>query len=242
MKKSLFILSIFIFSVNVAFSQEKVTNIPKFDDKSWHWGYYLGANYYSFNVLPTRLGMITTDNNTQKDRMGIQVQSTPGLTVGLISDFRLNEYFNLRFEPGLNYATRKLIYDNEIISNSGDSNGLERSISSTYIDLTLLVKFGGKRSKNIKPYVIGGAKLSIDLNSKEDNSEDNTNGVFKMKTITASYDLGAGIDWYLPYFKFSTELRGSFGVMNEMVEDQTIYTTSIEKLRTRAIFFVLKFE
>lgn len=239
MKKILLIISIIILGVNFTYAQrEKVNNIPDFDAKKWHWGYFLGINYYDFNIDPSSAGMI-------ENRLAMDVNSSPGLNVGLIGDYKLNENVNLRFEPGLNYSHRTLIYEPGIVA----SNDTIREINSTYIDLPFYAKIGGKRRKNIRPYAIGGLKLSFDLASKSNSSEDNNAGVFRMKPISFFWDAGAGIDWYLPYFKLSTEIRGSFSMFNEMLEDgnppgseTTPYTNSIDNLRSRAIFFVLKFE
>jgi hypothetical protein len=108
------------------------------------------------------------------------------------------------------------------------------------------LKFGGKRKHNIRPYLIGGINLGIDLKSNEHSPANNTNGIdgFRMTTFNYSWQAGAGIDWYLPHFKFTTELRGSFGINNELIKDpeKTPWTDPIDILQTRAVFFVVKFE
>jgi len=231
-------------------AQRNVDNLPNFDKKRWHWGYYLGLNYYDFKISPTQLGLVN-------HKLGMKVNPSAGFSVGLIGDIRINDYFNLRIEPGLSYTTRVLDYDKEVmesIPNNGVPNYLNdtlRNINSTYVNLPILVKIGGLRKNNIRPYIIGGINIGLDLASHENSSDDNTNGedAFRMKTLNLFWEGGAGIDWYLPYFKFTTEIRGSFGVFDEIVDDgdppgskTTPWTGSIDKLQTRAIFLVLKFE
>jgi opacity protein-like surface antigen len=252
MTKKILILILFplLFASNLL-AQRDLDNIPNFDEQRWHWGYFLGVNHYDFSIVPTDAGM--TDNN----QLGVNTETTIGFSVGLIGDLKLNDYFNLRFEPGLDIAKRELVYRRELLEqypNIGDPDYLNdtiRNINSTYINLPLLLKFGGKRRHNIRPYAIGGMNLGIDLTSNEDSSNDNFNGIdgFRMTKMNYSWQAGAGIDWYLPFFKLSTEIRGSFGINDEMVLDgnppgsiDSPWTSTIEELHTRAIFFVLKFE
>ena len=248
-KKILLLLILPLVFISSAYAQKDVENIPNFDKQRWHWGYYLGVNMYDFKISPTAKGM------TNDGTLGINTETTIGFTVGLIGDIRLNDYFNLRFEPGLDLAGRRLTYHKDVMAkynkNTYDLEDTIRNIRSTYINLPLLLKFGGRRKHNIRPYLIGGVNLGIDLKSNENSSTDNTNGVegFRMTTLNYSWQAGAGIDWYLPHFKFTTELRGSFGINNELIKDGTPpgntitpWTDPIDNLQTRAVFFVLKFE
>jgi len=251
-KRILPILILFIIFTSTAFAQKDVMNLPKIDAKRWHWGYYLGINNYDFNISPSTKGMI------DDGRLGINTNTSLGFSVGLISDLKLNDYFNFRFEPGLDISKRELVYDREILDkyynngypNPGNNDSI-RKINSTYVNLPFLLKFGGERRHNIRPYLIGGFNLGIDLSSNEKSSSDNSSGEegFRMTTLNYSWQVGAGIDWYLPYFKFTTEIRGSFGINDELIKDGappgasvTPWTDTIDKLQTRAVFLVLKFE
>ncbi|MCK5787501.1 MAG: PorT family protein [Chlamydiia bacterium] len=243
-KRILLLLILPIVFISSAYAQKEVENIPNFDEQKWHWGYYFGANMYDFKLSPNAKGM------TEDGALGIETSVFPGFTVGLIGDIRLNDYFNLRFEPGLDMVDRELTYHKDVMSRYDgsiyDRSDNLRRIKSTYINLPLLLKFGGKRRHNIRPYLIGGMNVSIDLSSNEKSSNDNTNGEhgFRMTTLNYSWQAGAGIDWYLPHFKFTTEIRGSFGINNELIKDNEVtpWTDPIDNLQSRAVFFVIKFE
>ena len=250
-KKIILVASLLITYVSASYSQ--VENLSNFDEKEWHWGYYLGVNSYSFAINPTFGGM------TDDQILGVNYENTTGFSVGLIGDLKLSDYINLRLEPGLNYTSRKLIYDRNILDryyNDGypqtpNFNDSIREVHSTYVNIPLMLKVGGLRVKNIRPYLIGGVTLSMDLASQEGSKSDNTTGIegFRMKSSNFLWEAGAGIDWYLPYFKLSTEIRGAFSINNEMIKDgnppgeiDTPWTGAIEDLKSRAIFLVLKFE
>ena len=56
------------------------------------------------------------------------------------------------------------------------------------------------------------------------------------------YEVGFGIDFYLEYFKFSPELKATFGLVDMLVNDESIYSSSIKKMLTRGFTVTLTFE
>ena len=66
--------------------------------------------------------------------------------------------------------------------------------------------------------------------------------ILKMKREDYTWDLGVGVDFYLEYFKMSTEVRMAFGLNNLLVEDQTVFTNSIESLKSKTFLFSIYFE
>jgi len=101
------------------------------------------------------------------------------------------------------------------------------------------VKFRGDRIDNYRWYLLGGFKYTFDLASKEDVEDDE---FFKIAKADYGYELGIGIDFYFEYFKFSPQLRATFGLKDLLVEDGTVMVTGIRSIRTRAIMINLTFE
>ena len=85
---------------------------------------------------------------------------------------------------------------------------------------------------------------------QEDNPDDNSVNQFRTKTSTNYYELGFGIDLYLPYFKFTPSIRGVFAMTDELVRDNpesfdglpSEYTSQIDKFSTRGIFINFTFQ
>ena len=136
------------------FSKDPIINLENFDKQHIYWGYFLGFNTYDFKI--DYLNTPATD---------IIVKTNTGFNVGLVGDLRLQEYLNLRFEPGLYYTQRNLTY-------SGFTKSLdrEREVRSTYIDFPILLKFSSKRTGNVRPFLVGGLSTTLNLasNSKSD--------------------------------------------------------------------------
>ena len=237
MKKAVLIL-IYILSINIAssqlFTKEKLSNNENFDKAKISWGYFLGVNSYDFNF------------DYQQDLSDVQVEKTTGFNVGLIANLRINDFFDLRFEPGLIMSNRNLSYNP---NDFGDSEFLEnihlREVKSTYIHFPLLLKISTKRLNNFKPFVTTGVSTAINLSSNEKNLADNSSGQFRTKKNMFFYELGFGIDLYLEWFKFTPSIRGVFAISDELIRDDdplSPWTGNINFMKTSGVLINFTFQ
>lgn len=234
--RRIFYLLAFIFLAQSAqaqlFNKERLSNLETFDNRFLTWGYFLGFNSYDFKFdYKEDLGDANTD---------VLVEGEAGFNVGLVGDMRINNYVNLRLEPGLYYAQRNLIFPG-----FEEEKDFLREAKSTYIHVPLLVKISTKRLNNFKPFIVGGISASVNLSSNQDNPEDNFSGEFRMTKNTSYFELGFGIDFYLYYFKFTPSIRGVFAMSDELVRDEdpnSPWTGNIDKMATRGIFVNFTFQ
>jgi hypothetical protein len=197
----------------------------------------LGVNQYDFKFEYIQ--------NYYKELMlkDIAVEQQKGFNVGLIGDLRINEYMNLRFEPGLFYNKRDLIYPE--YAEFTKENDRYRDIKSTYIHLPLLLKISTKRINNFRPFIVGGFSTDFNLSSNQKNSDDNASNVFRVMSQNINYELGLGFDFYLYYFKFSPSLRGIFSMQNELIPDndpESPWTGKINNMFSRGVALIITFE
>ncbi len=228
MKKILIILLLVTFGARAQFTDDIPKNIPLFDKDALTWGYYFGLNFYDFKI----------DYKTENEH--ILSESNPGFQVGLIGNIRLNDNFSLRSEPGVYFTNRRLIFQNFT-----ENKDKIREISSNYVQLPLAIKFNTIRYGNIRPYVIGGIVFSYNVSSWQDSANDNSAGRFRMKKQSWMYEVGAGFEMYLYYFKLTTSVKGIFSLDNELVRDKdpnSPWTSNIESVKTRGVYFNLTFE
>ena len=93
-----FILCSIQFSSAQLFSKERVLNNENFDKARLSYGYYLGFNVYDYNFdYPT-------------DVKDIQVLKSTGFNVGLLGNVRINDYIDIRIEPGLVISRREILH------------------------------------------------------------------------------------------------------------------------------------
>ncbi|MCK7534492.1 MAG: hypothetical protein MZV63_27485 [Marinilabiliales bacterium] len=67
------------------------------------------------------------------------------------------------------------------------------------------------RLNNSRPYLIGGVNFRYDLAGKKE-YDDASNVYMRLKRADLYYEVGAGIDFYLPYFKLTIEAKMSNGL------------------------------
>ena len=262
MKKIIIINFIFLFlSIHLINAQkEKIINLPNFDKRKIHFGYYLGVNNNDFKIRyydQSGGDLNSPVNPIPSGDMFVDVDSKLGFNIGFVIDYRLHNNINLRFEPGLRSNTKELTFINpnlyatdaqgNIIYNGTENN--VRDVSGTYMHLPLLVKFSTNRMNNLRPYVIGGIAYDFNFSSNEKNPDDNYDNEFRLTTNNFMYEVGLGVDFYLDFFKFTPSIRGIFAMNNELVPDNqhnppysSPWTGPISFLGTSGIFLNLTFE
>lgn len=224
------------------FSGDPVLNLEDIDEHRWSYGYYLGVSYYDFKF----------DYKDQQvpgagEVEDIQVNRNPSFNIGLIGNMRINNYLDLRLEPGVHFGVKRaLIFPDETLVENQQNR---RVANSTYIQIPLMLKFSAKRINNFRPFIMGGFSTSFNLGSNEKNPDDNYGGHFRMKTNTFYYELAFGIDLYMFYFKLSPSIRAVFALTDELVRDNerpdgspSRYTSNIDGMYTRGVFLNLTFQ
>ena len=226
------ILFLFVFTLYAqfpkgTFSKDPILNNENFDKQRVYWGYFLGFNSYDYKF------------EYKKVAPDILADRTIGFNVGLVGDLRLQEYINLRFEPGLYYTQRNLTFTEQ-------TKPLDavREVNATYIHFPLMLKFSSLRTGNVRPYLLGCISTTLNLSSNSKSIDDNYQQRFRVKNWTKNYELGFGVDLYLEYFKFSPSIRGVFGIGDELIRDNdpnSPWTGNIQSMKTRAVLINFTF-
>ena len=233
-----------------AFSQHKEesgVNLAKFYKNKMHFGFALAYNKTDFRIhtiknsaMPdTVIGGVTYGMKT------IYTKSDPGFALGIISDFRLHDYLRLRFTPNISFASRSLEY-NLINAKRDSTKQYKKSVESTFIILPLELKLQSKRLDNFGAYVIFGGGYTLDLVSKKKGQAvggaNELDDAVQLKRNDYFYSGGAGVDFYLEYFKLGLELKILQGTKNLKQPLNNIFSNSIEKVNSKMVIFSITFE
>ena len=213
----------------------QIQNNQRVDQKRLHFGFTLGLNTMDYNIR----------NSAKDNYRAEQVIFSPSFTVGIVSDLKLHENFSLRFQPGLEFGERTIAYSDD---SSLATLPVETTIESVVINLPFLLKYRAKRLDNYRPYLVGGFSYKMDVQAPSHiDIEDNV-----MLTLKPNYfclELGAGVDFYLPFFKFATELKFSLGlqdILNHKLDsenpDADFYTHSINRMSSKVVTLSFHFE
>lgn len=230
-----FILFILFIGASTSYGQrhKKPQNLIRYDFKKLHFGFTLGINELNFNIQKN------TSTLTNDTLLTLLSNSQKGFNLGIVSNLRIGKFTDLRFIPTLVFGERHLHYG--FIDSNGVSDEKIKRIESTLIDFPIYIKYKSARYNNFRTYVLGGIKYSLDIAS-QDKINDEGQEIVKLKKNDLMGEVGFGLDFYLEYFKFSPQIKLSYGILNLLSEDETVYTQSINRLSTNGWIISFTFE
>ena len=230
---SLLFLGMFLFTQAQFRNRDRQDRRQEQDSYQYSYGFYLNLNQFDYKlVLDPKYGM--------KDKVNlVQTKPTYSFGAGLIGRMRLNDNFDLRIEPGLQFVERELTFNTQ-------SNDQVRRVKSTYVDIPIMLEIHADRWYNSRPYAAAGLNYMVNLQSNSSAADDNQQGIFRSTTHNFAWSAEAGIQFYFSRFKLTPAFRGTFAFNNEIVADNAgtppYWTAAISTMQTRAFMFVLKFE
>ncbi len=217
-------------------------NLTNYYNQKMNFGFTLGINRTNF--------IIHNSEHFERFDSLKTVESIPklGFNLGIVSELRLHKYLTLRFVPNLSFAERNLQYyyegwyDSTIMDKTRYTK--VKSIESTFLNFPLDLKLRSARVKNFAAYMLAGAGYSLDLASKRktQNGADPNEQIVKLQRDDYSYEVGAGADFFLEYFKFAIEFKLTIGTKNLLIKDNTMYSNPIDRLNSKIFLVSLCFE
>ena len=235
--KKILLLLVFIYISKLTIAQKEINlNYQEVDHKIIHFGFTIGFNTMDFGINSS-LAPYGADSTVLIPELN---NLSPGFHVSVVSSLRLTDNFDFRFLPGISLGQRNILFynQNKIVEK-------EMNIESTFIDLPFLIKYKADRIKNYRPYLIGGVNIRNDMARNKEFNDDE--GIYiKLKPFDIYYEVGFGLDFYLAYFKLSTEVKYSVGTRNvvssDASQDYPQYANAIDELNSRMFMFSLHFE
>ncbi|MEI6747996.1 MAG: porin family protein [Bacteroidales bacterium] len=243
----------FLLSGNLFAQKPVVQNLTDFDLAPYHFGFILGLNQLYFAVKPADRFMqvsygptLTPDINSDSSYIkGIESNPTSGFVIGIVSNLRLNKDFDLRFIPSLSFGEREMVYSFKVYNGNpavAQNIGVTKKVQSTFVEFPLFVRYKGKRINNVRPYLLGGAKYTLDLASNSKKKDDTNNINVALEKNDLYGEIGVGFDFYTAWFKFGTEVKMAYGFRDMLKRDNTIYTSGVESLNSRIFQLSFSFE
>jgi hypothetical protein len=232
------VLFFFLFVAFNSLSQrEKPKNYGRFDERGIHFGFMLGANNASFSVYQK------PDAYAQYGLKSLRIKSSAGGQVGIVSTLKLGTpVVRLRLIPTLSFQERVLIYQFEDPDNLDQDNFNEERINSTSLDFPLMFQFRTLRVNNFAAYALIGAQYSTDLQSQENASQVFSDPFIKLRQHDFQGQIGGGLEFFAPYFKFGMEIKYSHGFVNSFVSENTFISRPIQSTYNRVWWFSIIFE
>lgn len=214
--------------------KQKPKNESWYDDKYLHFGFTLGLNAMDFNITPSQQYLTVDSLYPDVSKLN------PGINIQIVTNARLSDHADIRFLPGVSFGQRTVrYYKNQVLYNE------KQSIESSFIEFPLLFKYKGDRLNNVRPYVITGLNYRHDLAAKKE-YDDEKPIYLRLKKPDLYYEAGAGMDFYLTYFKLSVEVKMSNGFRDVLVMEPAPghpqYYNAIDKIKSRMWVLSFHFE
>ena len=234
MRKSFLILTALIISAGVNAQKQRPKNKSWYDDKIIHFGFSIGFNSMDFNATPS-LQDFAVDSLIPEVSM-----LNPGINIQVVINYKPARFFDIRFLPGVSFGQRNLMYyKNKQLYND------DQQLESSFLEFPLLLKYKGTRLNNVRPYLVSGLNFRYDLAGRKE--YDDAEPIYlRLHRADLYYEVGAGLDFYLPYFKLSVELKMSNGLRDVLVKEPAPgypqYVNAIERLNSQIWVLAFHFE
>lgn len=210
-------------------------NLPDNDSKFYHLGIALIYNNSHFQV-EAHPSFLQSDSV-----LSVNPENTGGFGLAGMHTFKFSPHLEFRIVfPELMFSYKNLTY-NIKYPGPGETSIATKQVESILLGFPLQVKFLSDRIDNFRIYMLGGINYQYDLASNA--SSRKASDLVKLKPYDLSIEAGLGCQIFFPVFILSPELKISNGIINEHSRDPNlIYSSTIDKLRSRVIVFSLIFE
>lgn len=206
-------------------------NYKDFQAKSYYFGITLGYNQSDYRIYHSK-DFILNDSFSRAESV-----TGPGFNLGIVSNLKIGQYFDVRFLPTLSFVERNIRY-----APPGDNKlSLTRRIESVFVEMPFQVRYKSVPYHDFRLFLVLGVKYVFDVAS--DSRTRQAAGLVKIAPNDFQVEYGAGIQFFFPYFIFSPEFKISQGINNVLIFNDRIEQSNIlEKVLSRTFTFSLHFE
>ena len=230
------ILFIILFALNTSINAQFVgsrslLNYTYFKAKPYYFGIALG--YDNSNLFLKKSNYFVDESRY----LIVEPKNGIGFHVDMIVNLKLGETFDLRLLPGFSFADKRIDYYSDL---SGEVSN-NKKFESVFIEIPIHARYKSEPYNDMRAYVLGGIRYSYDVNStaKARNNED----LIKISPHDFQFEVGAGIQFFFPYFIFSPEIKLSTGIGNVLQYDKDLKESKVlEKVLSKTLAISFHFE
>jgi hypothetical protein len=222
------------FALNMGLAQRHNNanvNYNNFKDRQYYFGITLGYNSSNYKILQSETFL------TEERIARVESLRGSGLNIGLVTNLKIGEYFDIRLLPTLSFANRQLNYGGV---NEQNLN-FDRKMDPVFVEVPLQFRYKSDTYQDMKMYVLGGVKYIFDVSSESRTKNDQN--LVKIAPSDFAFEIGVGAQFYFPYFIFSPELKFSQGISNTLIYNRNIVqSTVLDRVLSRTFTLSFHFE
>ena len=207
-------------------------NLIGYDERLFTYGFTLGTHTSSL-----RIKFSEEFTSSRFDSVAnIVAPNGFGFSIGFLANLRAAQYLDVRVMPKVGFYQ----YSVDLQDANAETPDRNYFADFTTIDLPLMVKFKSQRRKNFRMFYVAGVTPTIDVTGKKQRQENSEDGL-RLTGDNLSMEVGFGTDIYFPLFKFSPEIRYSYGLVDVLQNNQNDVGMAFQRLNTQGISLYLIF-
>ena len=205
-------------------------NLINYDEQWIHYGFLLGVHSSKFVIKHDDI--FTTP----------AMDTVHSIVPGNLGGFKLGFIANMKINPQLDFRSSITVgfYEFDLLYRFTDNTEQRELKDATMVEFPLLLKYKSVRRGNLAMYVLGGVTPSFEAASKS--SREDVVEKLEIKSWNMAFEIGAGFDIYYPFFKFSPEIRYSYGLRNLLTGQNNQFDLNLSRLTTQNLTVFITFE
>lgn len=205
-------------------------NLINYEDQWIHYGFLMGFHSSKYVIRYSDAFVSPALDSIHSIVPG----NLGGFKLGFIANMNINTY--LDFRGSITVAFYE--YDLEYRRTNGTT--IRELKDQTMVEFPLLMKYKSARRGNIGVYMLAGLNPSVEASGKSD--EQDVVERLELSNWNVGIDVGVGMDMYFKFFKFSPEIRYSYGTRNLLRSEINDFNVGLSRLKTQNLGIFMTFE
>ncbi len=205
-------------------------NLINYEDQWIHYGFLIGVHSSKYVIKHSEFftsPAMDTVHSIVPGNLG-------GFKLGFVINMKISNYVDFRMLPTVAF------YENDLTYRFTNGVSQRELKDATMVELPLLLKYKSARRGNIAMYTVAGVNPSFEAAGKGD--EEDIGQKLELRNWNVAIDVGVGLDMYFAFFKFSPEIRYSYGLRNMLPGDRNDFSVGLDKLTTQNLGIFMTFE
>jgi hypothetical protein len=206
-------------------------NLINYENQWIHYGFLIGVHSSKYVI---RYSDAFVTSPSQDSVHSIIPGNLGGFKLGFISNMKLAQYLDFRASITVGF------YENDLLYRFTNNTNHRELKEATRVEFPLLLKYKSARRGNVAMYLVAGINPSFEASSKD--SREDVVERLELTNWNMAIDVGVGLDIFYPYFKFSPEIRYSYGLTNRLSDEINDFNVGLSKLTSQNLGIFITFE
>ena len=228
-KKTIVLVAALLLLTNAEAQIRGTYNFLDFAQKPYYFGITLAYNSANYRLAHS-------NDFVRNDSIRLAESTTGnGFNLGIVTNLKIGQYWDFRFLPTLSFTDRTIQYQ------TIDDLRVDKRVESVFVELPFHLRYKSAPYRDLRLFVIAGAKYSFDVASNSRSRSDNN--IVRVAPSDFAIEYGTGLQIFFPYFIFSPEIKVSHGLSNTLIYNgQQTFSSVLEKVQSRTFTISFHFE